>query len=514
MSQIQTGISLSDTGRVKLGAWPRLLSGAGMLFGVYALLGAPLFDVFLSLVIMSFLLAAAAVVQVAGRSDTQASVGQRPVLSHWSGWLFALGSIMLLTALAGAGQEKPELFFWLGTVLTSFGGLALIRTLYKDRHAPQNLEGVYHNGLVSRGATGWLLGIVFTSFYVVVYWFPETLEGLIRTTDSLSFLMRGRAADQWFLYGLFYSLAVLIMGVRAFYKYRHDRYQLLKTSSVVFFQLIIAFVLPNILVLFNQPEFYFSYFWPLKWSYLWPGDYGFGWILRDGGRLGVFMIFWGAVLSIIATPILTYFFGKRWYCSWVCGCGGLAETLGDPFRHLSDYSDKSWRIERWLVYGSLGIVIAATILVWVNSAVEGALLGALSNDVARAYGFFVGSIWAGVIGVGFYPLMGSRVWCRFGCPMAAYLGILQKYFSRFRITTNGGQCISCGNCSVYCEMGIDVRSYAQEGKNIVRASCVGCGICSTVCPRGVLKLENGPRSGRSQTSPVFETIQVLRDSDM
>jgi len=81
------------------------------------------------------------------------------------------------------------------------------------------------------------------------------------------------------------------------------------------------------------------------------------------------------------------------------------------------------------------------------------------------------------------------VWCRYGCPMAAILGIQQKLFSRFRITTNGGQCISCGNCSTYCEMGIDVRAYAQKGENIVRASCVGCGVCSAVCPRGVLKLE-------------------------
>jgi polyferredoxin len=107
------------------------------------------------------------------------------------------------------------------------------------------------------------------------------------------------------------------------------------------------------------------------------------------------------------------------------------------------------------------------------------------------YGFFVGAIFSGVIGVGFYPLMGSRVWCRFGCPMAAILGLQQKFFSRFRITTNGGQCISCGNCSTYCEMGIDVRAYAQKGQDIVRASCVGCGICAAVCPRGVLKLENG-----------------------
>jgi len=74
--------------------------------------------------------------------------------------------------------------------------------------------------------------------------------------------------------------------------------------------------------------------------------------------------------------------------------------------------------------------------------------------------------------------MGNRVWCRFGCPLAGYLGLIQKFKSRFRITTNGSQCISCGNCSTYCEMGIDVRSYAQKGQDIVRSSCVGCGVCS------------------------------------
>jgi polyferredoxin len=117
-------------------------------------------------------------------------------------------------------------------------------------------------------------------------------------------------------------------------------------------------------------------------------------------------------------------------------------------------------------------------------------------SLQKWYGFFIASIFSGVIGVGFYPIMGSRVWCRFGCPMAAILGLQQRLFSRFRITTNGGQCISCGNCSNACEMGIDVRAYAQKGENIVRSSCVGCGICSAVCPRGVLKLENGKDEGR------------------
>jgi len=113
-----------------------------------------------------------------------------------------------------------------------------------------------------------------------------------------------------------------------------------------------------------------------------------------------------------------------------------------------------------------------------------------AETLRSSYGFLIGSIFSGVIGTGFYPIFGNRVWCRFGCPMAAILGLQQRLFSKFRITTNGGQCISCGNCSTYCEMGIDVRAYAQKGENIVRSSCVGCGICANVCPRGVLKLEN------------------------
>ncbi|HCV80992.1 MAG TPA: FeS-binding protein, partial [Zunongwangia profunda] len=118
---------------------------------------------------------------------------------------------------------------------------------------------------------------------------------------------------------------------------------------------------------------------------------------------------------------------------------------------------------------------------------------------------------SGVIGVGFYPIFGSRVWCRYGCPMAAILGMQQKLFSKFRITTNGGQCISCGNCSAYCEMGIDVRAYAQKGQNIVRSSCVGCGICSAVCPRGVLKLENASRKNRidSEDGILGDNIDLL-----
>ncbi len=39
-------------------------------------------------------------------------------------------------------------------------------------------------------------------------------------------------------------------------------------------------------------------------------------------------VVWGVALTFVIIPILVVFHGKR-YCSWICGCGGLAETFGD-----------------------------------------------------------------------------------------------------------------------------------------------------------------------------------------
>jgi polyferredoxin len=165
---------------------------------------------------------------------------------------------------------------------------------------------------------------------------------------------------------------------------------------------------------------------------------------------------------------------------------------------------KRQQLQKDATYGAIGffIVIIGFIGFHYLSG-DGNVFLFKAETLRKTYAFLIGAIFSGVIGVGFYPIFGSRVWCRFGCPMAAILGFQQRLFSRFRITTNGGQCISCGNCSTYCEMGIDVRAYAQKGENIVRSSCVGCGICSAVCPRGVLKLENGPLEGRINSREVL-----------
>jgi Pyruvate/2-oxoacid:ferredoxin oxidoreductase delta subunit len=410
--------------------------------------------------------------------------------------LFGIGLLILAAGLFTSSDVSSEArILWLGLAWGGIAGGGLLYGLHKhlsERPGIRN-HGKTTASLTSRGALGWSLAVLFTGFYVVLYWFPGMLGGLIRLHDPLSEFLRGKPSDQWFVYGTFYTVAILVMGAKAIAKYRHSRYQIVRTGVIMTTQLGFAYLLPALFAKLNQPEVYLSYLWPLAYDKLFPGTLqGF----LQAGNIGWFIVGWFVIGTLLATPVLTYYFGKRWYCSWVCGCGGLANTFGDSFRQNSDKSLKAWKIERWMIYSVLVFIAVLTALMWIEPHLPGALQGPVYG-LRKLYGFLIGAAFAGVVGVGFYPIMGTRVWCRFGCPMAAVLGLLQRFNSRFRITTNGAQCISCGNCSKYCEMGIDVRAYAQRGQNIVRASCVGCGICATVCPRGVLSLENGPATGRS-----------------
>lgn len=424
--------------------------------------------------------------------------------------MIALGVLQQLIFWFMNNVSHASLHLISSLTLIIIGSLSFSRSKYKDTIPGIKNNNIWHDSLTNRGILAWTLGIFLTAFYIILYWYPQYLglatsgqsnKGLIALFDPLSYFFKSKPASEWFVYGTLYTLIINLMGIKFIYKYRHNRYQIFRTISIMFFQTCIAFILPEIMLSLNLPFNDFKNIWPLNYYFF------FDWHISEligNGLFGYFILFWGIISFAIITPVMTYYFGKRWYCSWVCGCGGLAETAGDPFRQLSDKSLRAWRIERWLIHAVLVFVTLMTVMVlYTRFTGQASLLFFNSYYLSKWYGFFIGAAFSGVVGVGFYPIFGSRVWCRFGCPMAAYLGLIQRLKlkftiakkeiniqSKFRITTNGGQCISCGNCSTYCEMGIDVKSYAQRQEDIVRASCVGCGICSAVCPRGVLKLEN------------------------
>lgn len=349
-----------------------------------------------------------------------------------------------------------------------------------DQQGQNGLMSTYREGWRSRGWLGYVIAALLTGFYLVLY-FTEHLSPVAEAVGLRS---------KWLLYGAIYSVAMA--GGAAYYLLKHgnSRYNRVRIAVNVGIQVALAFLLPLVMPWFGQPETYFSYLWPLSYDKLWPGS------LQSAP---VYVAVYFIVGSLVAAPLLAYLYGKRWYCSWVCGCGGLANTFGDPWRHLTSSSTRSWRFEKVAVHSVMFLAIATTFLLVFDFATDGGtgtfhwvVGGGQWWSLKRLYGLVVGMILAGVVGVGFYPLFGPRVWCRNFCPMAAMLGLFQK-LGRFRIAVKPDMCISCGNCTTYCEMGIDVRSYAQSNESFTRAACVGCGVCAHVCPRGVLRLENAPK---------------------
>ena len=398
-----------------------------------------------------------------------------------------------------AGNEvvinNQSLLWWLTFGLGILGALLFILPDLKLLgQAGIKNDKIYQSASTNRGWIAWLVFGYLVTFYLALYFFPGYVVNWTYILDPISQALNGGLASQWFVYGFLYCVIMLVMATRMYIKYRHNQYQIVRTTSVLFFQIVFAFLIPEIMTSLGKPGYDFKNAFPLDYDFFF--EWNIKYLMQSGG-IGLFILVWGIVLTLVIVPVMVYFFGKRWYCSWVCGCGGLAETLGDPYRQHSNKTLKAWQLERWLIHSVLVFSLVMTLVVlycYFTGAQD--LLGIEAKWIKNTYSLLIGAWFAGVIGTGFYPIFGNRVWCRFGCPLAAYMGLVQRFKSRFRITTNGGQCISCGNCSTYCEQGIDVRAYAQKGENIVRASCVGCGVCSAVCPRGVLKLENGPENGR------------------
>ncbi len=189
--------------------------------------------------------------------------------------IVALGVLVLLVAWTGFTFEQNTLFLSI-----ALGGIAVGTVVYAIRFyhgIPEGIKnsGVWHRSLTNRGMWGWVLGIVLTGFYCMLYWAPSWLgynetgnTGLTALFDPLSRFFKGKPASQWFVYGTIYTLLIFSLGIKFIIKYRHIRYQLIRTIVVIISQLFLAYLIPEILEGLNTEAPYFAkdikYMWPLN----------------------------------------------------------------------------------------------------------------------------------------------------------------------------------------------------------------------------------------------------------
>jgi thioredoxin reductase/polyferredoxin len=311
----------------------------------------------------------------------------------------------------------------------------------------------------------------------------------------------GRSPSFW--YTVLYTLLMTAFGIQALKRWgldRKDKFQIWRYVSLLGFQWIFFFLVPEFLFqwavqyqwvgekLASDPVFAQQAWRSYGIVYAWP--LFFYTFFNTPHQVWVV---WGVVLTFIIIPLLALFHGKR-YCSWICGCGGLAETFGDRWRHLAPKGPASIRWE-WM---QLAVLVAAAVItgmMLLRDAV--AVFRQPAGWGLEAYHLFV-DIWlVGILPVTLYPFLGGKVWCRYWCPLAKLMHLFSKAYvklgiSRFSIAAND-KCIGCLECTRNCQVGIPVMSFAMKQQPIDNAnsSCIGCGICVTVCPMDVLSFGTG-----------------------
>ncbi len=184
---------------------------------------------------------------------------------------------------------------------------------------------------------------------------------------------------------------------------------------------------------------------------------------------------WAILGSLVLLPAITYFRGRRFYCTMLCRWALLTETLGEPFRSRAPKGVWARRME--LISAALfGVVVLLTLLMALGLDVHIGM-STLSQWYSLIFVYYLTFI----AGVAVIPILGARAKCRYNCAMGFYLGFFQTR-GRFRLAADARLCIECSKCDDVCDMGIPVMDFGKVGGLLNHAQCTGCALCVARCP--------------------------------
>ena len=232
-----------------------------------------------------------------------------------------------------------------------------------------------------------------------------------------------------------------------------------------------------------------------------------------------------AIVVIIATAIL-----GRVFCGWICPLGTLNNMAGSLKKWRFNATPVNWYRFKYYVFifiviSSLfslqlvGIVDPLSLLIrsfslavyplasyGVNSVFDtiyGLNIQFITGISEFIYGilkkiflpfqqpFFLQSALMGLL---FFLVLGlnlleKRFWCKYLCPLGAFLGLLSRYAILKRSVSEG--CNSCGACAKTCQG----NAMPDEKEGWKNTECVLCMNCDDACPKNAIHfgfLEKSP----------------------
>jgi polyferredoxin len=194
-------------------------------------------------------------------------------------------------------------------------------------------------------------------------------------------------------------------------------------------------------------------------------------------------IFTGTFILLGLTIIIAILF-RRSFCGQLCPFGALQELINKVgnkiFKKKLIIPEKIDKKLRYLKYFILALTLYMAIIttgLWYSSYDPYSALGHIFKIEELL-------IWPSIIGlillifIIIVSLIYDRVFCKYICPMGAFLSLISR-ISPMKITRNNKTCINCKICDKVCPMNIEV----SKEKEITNTECINCNVCVNNCPK-------------------------------
>jgi NosR/NirI family nitrous oxide reductase transcriptional regulator len=191
----------------------------------------------------------------------------------------------------------------------------------------------------------------------------------------------------------------------------------------------------------------------------------------------------------------------RVYCGRVCAFGALTQLIDRiaPSRW-------QWKIPRamelragYIKYGILVAAIAYYLVtrdIGIRRYVEPFSMFSLQETTL---------FWVGIAVVLVASVFVRNFYCRFFCPVGAFLGVIAQATTAFRIK-RWSECSTCRICEKTCEWG------AIRGPQIIRSECVRCDDCERLydnkarCPHHLIIIRKADIMARRSVAPTAQAV--------
>ncbi|NTU99443.1 4Fe-4S binding protein [Candidatus Falkowbacteria bacterium] len=212
---------------------------------------------------------------------------------------------------------------------------------------------------------------------------------------------------------------------------------------------------------------------------------------------------WTSSFILMAITIFVTLLLGRVFCSYACPLGAIQEWLRALGKRIGIKKDfelprKVDKYARYLKYFILVFIVYYSYkvgdLFFRNYDPYNALMH-LGNEYEEKVAAYVilGTVVAS-------SLFSKSWWCRYLCPMGAFLGMLKK-ISPIKIVRDDSTCVACGLCNKACPAGLNIKN----AQSIKSAECISCLECTSGCPENSLSVK---MLGRGVSGKTFGFVAI------